>query len=372
MFKRAVWTLTLILLLSGVLISATKVNVEATQYVSARIVNQADWSSNFALNSSEYPVNSTFTVNFYLESVWDLEAWQIYISWNSSVINFTKAWIPGISPYPGSNVFTEALNQGAEPIVTPVPQSGNPDFSGPDPNIGYLLYGMTTYPQPSVTMPGEALLCSMNFTVQVNVEGNDAISTNINLLTQDTFDSHVGLNINGTTGIHGPLISADPAKVLIYSPNSLLAPPTVPETTLNVYTVDASTGNSTSTIPITVTWQNGQKSDYTEQGAKTFDLGHWTGEVNITVGDSLHYYNKTEPPFNVHAGPQSYTVELVEKGSTSPSSTPPWLIIIVAVAILTPLIGAAVYMSRKRKVTNSQSKTANPRESNHKKRRKVT
>jgi hypothetical protein len=221
-------------------------------------------------------------------------------------------------------------------------------------------------------MPGEALMCSMNFTVQVNVEGNDTISTNINLLTQDTFDSHVGLNINGTTGIHGPLISADPATILIYGPNSLLAPPTVLETTLTIYTVDASTGNSTSTIPITVTWQNGQKSDYTEQGAKTFDLGNWTGEVNITAGDSLHYYNKTEPPFNVHAGPQTYTVELVEKGSTSPSSTSPWLIVIVAVAVLGTLVGVAVYVSRKRKVTTRQYGTANPRKANHKPRRKVT
>lgn len=357
MFKRTVLTLALILLLSGVLISATRVNAEATQYVSARIVNPADWSSNFALNSSEYPVNSTFTVNFYLESVRDLEAWQIYISWNSGVINFTNAWIPGIPPNPGSNVFTEALNENATPIVAPA----YPVFSGPDPNIGYLLYGMTALPQPSVTMPGEALLCSMNFTVQVPVAGNDIKSTNITLLTQDTFDSHVTFNINGTPDINGPLISAAPATVLIYGPNALVAPPTVPETTLNVYTVDASTGNSTSSIPITVTWQNGQKSDYTEQGAKTFDLGNWTGEVNISAGDSSNYNGKTEPPFNVHAGQQSYTVELVEKGGS------PWPIIIVAVAILALLIGVAVYVSRKRKVTTSQSKTANPRKSNHKK-----
>jgi hypothetical protein len=356
--------LTLVLLISSTYISVTGVRAAGAQYVTARIVNQLDWSSAFALNSSLYPLNSTFTVNFWLESVRNLETWQLYVSWDDSIIHFAKAWIPGVSPYPGSNVFTEVLNQGAEPVV---PSDADVEGSvevDPNTNVGHVLYGMTTLPTSSVSKPGEALMCSMNFTVGVNVTGKDTITTNINIVPSGTLNSYVMFY----RGIVGPLISADPATVLIYGPDAAVVSPPVPETTLTILTVDASTEDSVSGIPITVTWQNGQNStsDYSEQGAKTFDLGSWVGDVNITAGESAYYSSVTEPPFNLHAGPQTYTIGLVKKSGSSL-----WLIIVVSVASLVALVGVAVYTSRKRKVTTLRPGTRNSRKPNRKQRRKV-
>jgi hypothetical protein len=357
--------LALVLLISGTFISVTRVDAAETQYVPARIVNQLDWSSAFALNSSVYPLNSTLTVNFWLESVRGLTAWQLCVSWNDSVIHFAKAWVPGVSPYPGSNVFTDALNQGAQPIVPEVSTEFDPYT-----NVSYVLYGMTTNPLSSITKPGEALMCSMNFTVGVNVTGKDTIGTNISIVASDPsaeFSSYVIFY----PAIHGPLISADPATVLLYGPDAAVISTPVPETTLTILTVDASTGDSVSGIPIAVTWQGGQNSSsgYSEHGARTFDLGRWAGEVNITAGESEYYYSVTEPPFNVHAGPQTYTVGLVKKSS---SLIPPWLIVVIAVAVLAALVGVAVYVSRKRKVRTLRSGSMNARKPNRKRRRKVT
>ena len=142
-----------------------------TPAVTGEIVNPLTGTSDFAFNSSVYPVNSNFTVDYYVANASDMAAWQIDISWNNTIINFDTAWIPGDNSN-GTNVFTPAFNAGATYEV-PAPDV---DYDSTN-SVGYLFYGATTFYEPAkdhlypVNVVGLGLLCSINFTVQVSVTG---------------------------------------------------------------------------------------------------------------------------------------------------------------------------------------------------------
>ena len=214
----------LLAIVSAMVFSAAfhAVPVEAqTSAVTGEIVNPLVGTNDFAFNSSVYPVNSTFTVDFYVANVSDMVAWQIYISWNNTMINFDTVWIPGINSS-GSNVFTEAFNAGATPLVPA------PTVEVDSTNTGYLFYGATNLYEPAedhmyaVNVEGLGLLCSMNFTIQASATGTNVLRGTIN---------NIDLNNTDTTGEYsavfdpsgdGTQISAEPATLEIYGSAALV------------------------------------------------------------------------------------------------------------------------------------------------------
>jgi hypothetical protein len=189
-----------------------------TSAVTGEIVNPLVGTNDFAFNSSVYPVNSTFTLDFYVANVNNMVAWQIYISWNNSMINFDTVWIPGVNSS-GTNVFTEAFNNGATPIVP------DPDVElDPMTNTAYLFYGATNYYNQSsdhvyaVNVRGLGLLCSVNFTVQVNATGANILSGTINNVPMSA-------GLGSYSSVFDPSdyetqISAEPATLEIYGPEA--------------------------------------------------------------------------------------------------------------------------------------------------------
>ena len=207
----------LLALVSAIVFSAAfhAVPAEAqTSAVTGEIVNPLVGTNDFAFNSSVYPVNSTFTVDFYVANVNDMVAWQIYISWNNTMINFDTAWIPGVNNSSGTNVFTPAFNAGATPEV-PAPDVEF-DFTG---TIGYLYYGAANLYEPAadhmyaVNVEGLGLLCSANFTVQVSVTGANILQGTIS-----NFDS----SNPGPTGEYSAVFDPSDAETQIIANNATL------------------------------------------------------------------------------------------------------------------------------------------------------
>lgn len=199
--------------------------VEAqTPSFTGEILNPLVGTSDFAFNSSVYPVNSTFTVDFYVSDVTDMAAWQIYISWNNTMINFDTIWIPGLNSS-GTNVFTEAFNNGATPIV-----AGPEVDIDPTTNTGYLLYGLGNQYKPPkdpiyvVNVEGLGLLCSMNFTIEVSATGNSTLSGTINNLDASAELPYYSAVVNPSGA--ETQISTQPATLEIYGSDA-----TIPEFT---------------------------------------------------------------------------------------------------------------------------------------------
>jgi hypothetical protein len=193
--------------------------------VAGAIINPLSGNSDFAFNSTVYPVNSTFTVDFYVKDVTDLIAWQIKLTWNTSIINFTNVWIPGVPPYPGTNVFTPAFNKGA----TPLPTDPIVDISEGT-NTGYLWYALAVlYTDPAhhnyypVTVTGQALLCRMNFTILTSAAGTDTVNGTIkNLDFSSGFDQYSCVFIYSNVEPYNERVQmiAQPATVEIYGPDA--------------------------------------------------------------------------------------------------------------------------------------------------------
>lgn len=116
-------------------------------------------TGNETFNLGGFPVNSAFTVDFYVGNVTDLITWQIHMTYNRTLINYAKAW------FPDDNVFKQAIDRGAIPMKE---VSVNVDNAT---DVGDLLIVMTcTYPSSSslkypVTVESKELLCEVNFTV---------------------------------------------------------------------------------------------------------------------------------------------------------------------------------------------------------------
>lgn len=213
----------LLAIVSAMVLSAAfhAVPVEAqTSAVTGEIVNPLLETNDFAFNSSVYPFNSTFTVDFYVANVSNMVAWQIYISWNNTMINYDTIWIPGVNS-PGTNVFTQAFNNGA----TPIPAGPNVAFDTTT-NTGYLFYGLANYYQPAnnhmvaVNVEGLGLLCSVNFTIQVNVARANILHGTINNLDSSSGLSTYSAVFNASD--YETQISAEPATLEIYGSEALI------------------------------------------------------------------------------------------------------------------------------------------------------
>jgi len=119
-------------------------------------------TGNETFNLRDYPVNSAFTVDFYIGNVTDLITWQIHLTYNRTLINYAKAW------FPDDNVFKQAIDKGATPMKG---ISVNVDNAT---DVGDLLIVMTcTYPPSGslkypVTVESKELLCRVNFTVAMH------------------------------------------------------------------------------------------------------------------------------------------------------------------------------------------------------------
>jgi parallel beta-helix repeat protein len=197
--------------------AAGTVSLQDQGPVSVLMINPLSGDNNFDLSSAEYPVNSNFTVEFYITEVTNLSAWQIYVSWNNSIINFAAPWVPE------QNVFQEAINNGATPLVAQDLEINTTS------NVGYFQYGMTTlYTQDvsgtyPVNVTGQGLLCSINFTVAVAPEEGEDLTTNLEMIEQTPeappgyFMSFILLCEDGT--VTSPIgVSAQPASITIYGP----------------------------------------------------------------------------------------------------------------------------------------------------------
>jgi parallel beta-helix repeat protein len=198
--------------------AAGTVSLQGQRPVSVLIINPLSGDSNFDFSSAEYPVNSSFTVEFYITEVTNLSAWQIDVSWNNSIINFGRAWIPE------QNVFQEAINNGATPIEAQ-------DLEINESNFGFFLYGMTTLYMPDashtypVNVTGQGLLCSINFTVAIAPEQGEDLTTNFEIIEQtpnappgsNDFMSFIELCQDGA--VTSPIgVSAQPADITIHGP----------------------------------------------------------------------------------------------------------------------------------------------------------
>ncbi len=192
-------------------------NLQGQGPVSVLMINPLSGDGNFDFSSADYPVSSNFTVEFYITEVMNLSAWQIYVSWNNSIIHFGAAWIPE------QNVFQEAINNGATPLEA---QDLEINKSS---NVGYFLYGMTTLYMPDVShtypvnVTGQGLLGSINFTVAVAPEEAEDLTTNLEMIEQTTdaplgyFMSFIQLCEDGA--VTSPIgVSAQPADITIYGP----------------------------------------------------------------------------------------------------------------------------------------------------------
>jgi hypothetical protein len=159
-----------ILVLSLLLPLSTNL-IRAQEEATIRIINPLSGDNKFIFETSEYPVNTTFTVEFYIESVSRLITWQIYIKWNNTIINFQTAWIPD------DNVFAESIDQGATLIA---PQPSVEIFN----DTGYLKYGASILPFIPVDVSNTALLCKMNFTIAIEPQDGQEY-TNIELIPKE-------------------------------------------------------------------------------------------------------------------------------------------------------------------------------------------
>jgi len=157
------------------LLTTYSVGSQESQWATVRIENPLTGSGKFILHATEYPINSTFTVDFYITSAINTYGWQFYIKWNNSVINYQKAWIPE------DNMFKEAIDNGAELITVPPAVEIEGD-------TGYLKYGATALytgndpPFYPINITEPKLLCKVNFTVAVSPGDGEYYSTNIFLI----------------------------------------------------------------------------------------------------------------------------------------------------------------------------------------------
>lgn len=164
--------LTALLLSSSICFFAKPAKAQEEEAI-IRITNPLSGDNHFTFNATEYPVNSTFTADFYVENVTGMAGWQIYIEWNNTVINFQKAWIPE------DNALAPAVDQGAS-LFYPKPSVD----VGFDSNETYTLtFGASVLPvTTTVDIPGQGLLCHVNFTIAAAPTSESRIFTNIALL----------------------------------------------------------------------------------------------------------------------------------------------------------------------------------------------
>jgi len=148
----------LFILLMGVLpLTLCCAKAQEQELVTMYVINPLTGNNTFDVY--DYPVNSVFTVEFYVGNVTNLVAWQIRLTYNRTLVQYDSAW------FPENNVFKEAVENGA----TPVSEVSNNVNNASE--IGDLVIAMTTVyplgtsPQHPVNVTSKDLLCEVNFTI---------------------------------------------------------------------------------------------------------------------------------------------------------------------------------------------------------------
>jgi hypothetical protein len=141
--------------------STTQAQDQVTMYM----VNPLTGDNTF--NVTNYPIGSVFAVEFYVNNVTDMIAWQIRLLYNRTIINYDKAW------FPDDNVFKQAIDNGAIPTKGIAVNVNNAT------DTSNLLIVMTcTSPQNSslrypVSVQSRGLLCIVNFTIVKHTDSTE-------------------------------------------------------------------------------------------------------------------------------------------------------------------------------------------------------
>lgn len=160
MIERRIPVFLLLVYISFLPLALHSTKGQAQESVSVYMINPLIGNNTF--NITDSPVNSVFTVDFYVGNVTDLITWQIRLTYNSTLINYAKAW------FPDDNVFQQAVDSGATPLTEVSNNVGNTT------DVGDLLIVMTSSHSPSnalmypVTVASKALLCKVNFTIAMH------------------------------------------------------------------------------------------------------------------------------------------------------------------------------------------------------------
>jgi parallel beta-helix repeat protein len=141
-------------------------------------------SSLFEFNSSASLLNSTFTAAVYISTVTNMDAWQVMMTWNNSIINYATVWVPT------DNVFEPAVDNGAT-LNGPFSATSAPFSVAP--NTGYLTVGCSTFdlsnspPLYPVNVSGEGLLFDVNFTIASIPNATQTLSTNLGIILSNPY-----------------------------------------------------------------------------------------------------------------------------------------------------------------------------------------
>jgi hypothetical protein len=167
--------LTVLLLSSSIFFFAAPAKAQE-EVATMKIINPLSGDDKFSFNATDYPVNSTFTADFYISSVTEsgIVGWQIYVSWNNSVINYQSRLQQDEVPE-DNNVFSPALAGGRSLIV-----ARSLELDG---DTAYLKYGVTVAPLAPVDVSEQALLCELTFKVAASPQDSQ-IFTNVVLISQ--------------------------------------------------------------------------------------------------------------------------------------------------------------------------------------------
>jgi hypothetical protein len=232
-----------------------------------KIINPLSGDNKFIFNSTDHPVNSTFTLDFYVVNVTKMCGWQIFVEWNNTIINFQNGWIPD------DNVFAVAVDAGATIIHS------QPSLDMEINDIYSIKYGASLFPVTAaldLDLPSQAILCKLNFTIVVAPENNSQIFTNIALIGQaggvgTSLDSYVQVPYTyaGQTFIKNVIIFAEPAIVRVLGVGSAFQAITdVAITSLKVASPKNEVGDS---ITIEIVIQN---------------IGNDLEMINVTIGEN--------------------------------------------------------------------------------------
>ncbi len=190
-----------------------------------------------------------FTVNVTVVDVVDLQNWQIKLTWNPTLLNFSQILLPS------DNVFAGA----GRPLITPPPDVGP----------GYVMWGCTYINSPYWTFNGTGTLCQ----VKLKILAPPTFPATCNL----TF-TEIGYN---TFLINGPgydiPFTVEPAtyeyidelNVTISPLGTYTAPIKVNYGESKTFTATASNGAEPYTYQWFFLWPNGTEVDVTEAFNKT-------------------------------------------------------------------------------------------------------
>jgi hypothetical protein len=157
MIEQRISVLLLLVSIASLPLALHSARGQGQELVSMYMINPLTGNNSFDIADS--PVNSVFTVGFYIGNVTDLITWQIRLTYNRTLIHYDEAW------FPNDNVFKEAVDSGATPLTEVSNNVGNIT------DVGDLLIVMTSSHSPSnslkypVNVTSKALLCKVNFMI---------------------------------------------------------------------------------------------------------------------------------------------------------------------------------------------------------------